>query len=162
MNTNALSVLVLQYPIVENTPKAQLAIPLLKSFTYFGFSKSFCNTLRTHICQCLSAIPLYIGVTHILIVSLLICFNEQDQVPCNTFILFFPCHFRPLGVYRSGNQIGRCRWDQGWERAKKKKWSWDGTGIEKRILSVHHPSTLVHWWVLAASLWPWIGVVKKV
>ncbi len=34
------------------------------------------------------------------------------------------------------------------ERAKKKKSTWDGTGIEKRILSVHHPSTLVHWWVL--------------
>jgi hypothetical protein len=30
---------------------------------------------------------------------------------------------------------------RGWERANKKKSSWDGTGIEKRILSVHHPST---------------------
>ncbi len=46
MNTNALSVLVLQYPIVENTPKAQLAIPLLKSFTYFGFSKVFAIPLE--------------------------------------------------------------------------------------------------------------------
>jgi hypothetical protein len=27
----------------------------------------------------------------------------------------------------------------------------DGKGIEKRILSVHHPSTLVHWWVLVHS-----------
>jgi hypothetical protein len=33
-------------------------------------------------------------------------------------------------------------------RANKKSQTWDGAGIEKRILSVHHPSTLVHWWVL--------------
>ncbi len=30
----------------------------------------------------------------------------------------------------------------------KKKSARDATGIEKRILSVHHPSTLVQWWVL--------------
>jgi hypothetical protein len=33
--------------------------------------------------------------------------------------------------------------------------TWDGTGIEKRILSVHHPSTLVHgrcWFTLAVKL----------
>jgi hypothetical protein len=29
--------------------------------------------------------------------------------------------------------------------------TWGGTGIEKRILSMHHPSTLVHWWVLVHS-----------
>ncbi len=42
-------------------------------------------------------------------------------------------------------------WDQGrsgLRNGKPKKSTWDGTGIENRILSVHHPSTLVHWWVL--------------
>ncbi len=39
------------------------------------------------------------------------------------------------------------RADQG----KQNKSTWDGKGIEKRILSVHHPSTLVHWWVLVHS-----------
>ncbi len=33
-------------------------------------------------------------------------------------------------------------------KGKEKKPTRDGTGIEKKILSVHHPSTLVHWWVL--------------
>jgi hypothetical protein len=37
------------------------------------------------------------------------------------------------------------------KRAKKKKSTWDGTRIEKRNPSVHHPSTLVHWWVLVHS-----------
>jgi len=36
----------------------------------------------------------------------------------------------------------------GLRKGKQKKSTWDGTGIEKRILSVHHTSTLVHWWVL--------------
>jgi hypothetical protein len=31
------------------------------------------------------------------------------------------------------------------------KSSWDGKGIEKRILSLHHPSTLVRWCVLLHS-----------
>jgi hypothetical protein len=35
---------------------------------------------------------------------------------------------------------------------KEKKCTWDGTGIEKRILSMHHPSTVVHWWVLVHSV----------
>jgi hypothetical protein len=39
----------------------------------------------------------------------------------------------------------------GLRKGKEKKSTWDGTGIEKRILSVHHPSTLVHWWVLLHS-----------
>jgi hypothetical protein len=30
-------------------------------------------------------------------IILLILLNEQDQVPCNTFILFFLDHFQPLG-----------------------------------------------------------------
>jgi hypothetical protein len=50
----------------------------------------------------------YKGVTNTLIMLLLICFNEKDQVPCNTFILFFPHRFELLGVYWSGNQVGRC------------------------------------------------------
>jgi hypothetical protein len=32
----------------------------------------------------------------------------------------------------------------GLRKGKEKKSSWDGTRIEKRNLSVHHPSTLVH------------------
>jgi hypothetical protein len=36
-------------------------------------------------------------------------------------------------------------------KAKEKKSTWDATEIEKRILSVYHPSTLVHWWVLVHS-----------
>jgi hypothetical protein len=37
-------------------------------------------------------------MTIILLLPLLILLNEQDQVPCNTFILFFLDRFRPLGV----------------------------------------------------------------
>ncbi len=37
------------------------------------------------------------------------------------------------------------------KRAKKKKSTWDDTRIEKRNPSVHHPSTLVRWWVLVHS-----------
>jgi len=32
-------------------------------------------------------------VKNILIVPLVICLSDQDQVPCNTFILFFPHRF---------------------------------------------------------------------
>jgi hypothetical protein len=35
-------------------------------------------------------------MTIILILPLLILFNEQNQVPCNILILFFPDHFQPL------------------------------------------------------------------
>jgi hypothetical protein len=35
----------------------------------------------------------------------------------------------------------------GPRKGKQKKSTWDGKWIEKRILSVHHPSTLVHWWM---------------
>ncbi len=45
---------------------------------------------------------------NILIIPLFICLNEQEQAPCNTFILFFSHHFRPLGVYCNGNHVGRC------------------------------------------------------
>jgi len=34
--------------------------------------------------------------------------SMNNQIPCNTFILFFPHHFRPLRVYGSANQVGRC------------------------------------------------------
>jgi len=40
---------------------------------------------------------------------------------------------------------------RGWERANKKKSTWDGTGIEKRILSSAPSIHLVHWWVLVHS-----------
>ncbi len=60
---------------------------------------------------------------------------------------------------------GKKNWEGGREKIKlqketeiraekgqtKKKSTWDGAGIEKRNLSVHHPSTLVHWWVLVHS-----------
>ncbi len=39
----------------------------------------------------------------------------------------------------------------GGGKGKKKMPTWDVAGIEKRILSVHHPSTLVHCWVLVHS-----------
>ncbi len=39
----------------------------------------------------------------------------------------------------------------GLRKGNEKKSTGDGTWIEKRILSVHHPSTLVHWWVLVHS-----------
>jgi hypothetical protein len=39
----------------------------------------------------------------------------------------------------------------GLRKAKQKKSTWDGTGIKKRVLSVHHPLTLVQWWVLVHS-----------
>jgi hypothetical protein len=32
----------------------------------------------------------------------------------------------------------------GLRKGKRKNSTWDGTGIEKRILSMHHPSRLVH------------------
>jgi len=38
---------------------------------------------------------------------LFICLSEQDQAPSSTFISFFPHHCEPLGVYWSGNQVGR-------------------------------------------------------
>jgi hypothetical protein len=41
--------------------------------------------------------------------------------------------------------------EKGLRKGKEKKSTLDGTGIGKRILSVHHPSTLVHWWVLVHS-----------
>ncbi len=37
------------------------------------------------------------------------------------------------------------------------KSTWDSTGIEKRILSAHHGSTLVHWWLATlvhSGPWP--------
>jgi hypothetical protein len=82
---------------MENIPEEEHAIPSSWGFTYFRFSKDFAipsEHLKNHVYnQCLYAIPLHKGVTITLIVLLLICFNEQDQVPCNTFILFFPHHF---------------------------------------------------------------------
>jgi len=35
----------------------------------------------------------------------------------------------------------------GLSKGKAKKSTWNDTWIEKRILLMHHPSTLVHWWV---------------
>jgi hypothetical protein len=37
------------------------------------------------------------------------------------------------------------------EKGQRKNSTWDGTGIEKRNPSVHHPSTLVQWSVLVRS-----------
>jgi hypothetical protein len=39
------------------------------------------------------------------------------------------------------------RAEKGLRKGKQKKSTCDGTRIEKRILSVHHPSTSVYWWV---------------
>jgi hypothetical protein len=56
---------------------------------------SICNTL-IHV------------MTNILIVLLIICSSEQNQAPCNTFILFFPHHFQLTRVYWIGNYVGKC------------------------------------------------------
>jgi len=52
------------------------------------------------------------------------------------------------GVGRGENKVLKKKLKSGLRNGKAKKSTWDGTGIENRILSVHHPSTLVHWWVL--------------
>jgi hypothetical protein len=67
-------------PILENTFKAQLGIPSLGGFTYFGFSKVFGIPLKHIKISCLKPMSVYNilirEVTNILIVPLLICFNE--------------------------------------------------------------------------------------
>jgi hypothetical protein len=99
-------------PIVENTFKAQLAIFSFGGFTYFGFSKVSTIPLKHTKISCLKPMVVYNtlikDVANILIVPLLMCFNEKDQIPCNTFILFFLYRFCLLGVHWSGNQVGRC------------------------------------------------------
>jgi hypothetical protein len=52
---------------------------------------------------------------------------------------------------RGENKVPKKKLRSGLRKGKEKKSTRDGTGIEKRILSVHHPSTLVHWWVLVHS-----------
>jgi hypothetical protein len=47
-------------------------------------------------------------VSNNLVVPLFICLREQDEGPCNTFILIFLDCCQLLGVYWSGNQVGRC------------------------------------------------------
>ncbi len=51
--------------------------------------------------------------------------------------------------------------EKGMRKGKQKKSAWDGTWIEKRILLVHHPSMLVHWWVLVHSAKVWIFDMVK-
>ncbi len=61
---------------------------------------------------------------------------------------------RKLGEGQGENKVPKNKSEIRAEKGQRKqKSTWDGTGIEKRILSVHHPSMLVHWWV-ASSLWP--------
>jgi hypothetical protein len=76
----------------------ELGIALIIHFVYN--TPIMENTIWTKL-----AIPLYKGCQ---IMPLFICLNEQDQAPCNLFILFFPHHCRPLGVYLKGNQVGGC------------------------------------------------------
>jgi hypothetical protein len=52
---------------------------------------------------------------------------------------------------RGKNKVSKKKLRSGLRKGKQKKSTWDSTRIEKRILSVHHPSTLVHWWVLVHS-----------
>jgi hypothetical protein len=61
---------------------------------------------------------------------------------------------KKLGGGRGENKVAKKKLISGLRKGKEKKSSWDGTGIQKRILSMHHPSTLVHGWVLAGSLCP--------
>jgi hypothetical protein len=53
------------------------------------------------------------GVTIALILALLILLNEQDQVPCNTFILLFLDNFRSLGGLLECQSSSRCK-HVGW------------------------------------------------
>ncbi len=48
------------------------------------------------------------------------------------------------GAGRGENKSCKNKLRSGLRKGKEKKSTWDGTGTEKRILSVHHPSTLVH------------------
>jgi hypothetical protein len=65
------------------------------------------------------------------------------------------------GAGRGENKVAKKKLISGLIRAEKgqtkKRSTWDGTGIEKRILSVQHPSTLVHWWVHSGHLFAIIG-----
>jgi hypothetical protein len=59
---------------------------------------------------------------------------------------------KKLGGGRGENKVRKKRKQRsGLRKGKQKMSTWDGTGIEKRILSVHHPSTLVPWWELVHS-----------
>jgi hypothetical protein len=64
-----------------------------------------------------------------------------------------------LGKGRGENKVGKKKLRSGLikvEKGQRKKSTQNGMGIEKIILSVHHPSMLVHWWVLVHfghSLW---------
>jgi hypothetical protein len=88
---------------MENNIGTQFAIPSLGGCTYFEFSE-VCAIPLEHtktsflkpmfICNTLIQV-----VTNILTVPLIIYSNEQDQAPCNTFILFLLHYFRLLGVY---------------------------------------------------------------
>jgi hypothetical protein len=55
------------------------------------------------------------------------------------------------GGGRGEKKVAKKKLRSGLRKGKPKKSTWVGTWIEKRILSVHHPSTLVHWWVLVHS-----------
>ncbi len=52
---------------------------------------------------------------------------------------------------RGENKVAK-QMRSGLRKGKQKESTWDATGMEKRILSVHHPSTLVHWWVVIGHL----------
>jgi hypothetical protein len=67
---------------------------------------------------------------------------------------------KKLGGGRGENKVPKKKKQRsGLRKGKQKKSTWDGAGIEKRILSVHHPSTLVHWWVLVHS-GPYIALIR--
>jgi hypothetical protein len=58
---------------------------------------------------------------------------------------------KKLGGGRGENKVAQkseIRAEKGLSKGKRKKSGWYLTGMEKRILSVHHSSMLVHWWVL--------------
>ncbi len=58
---------------------------------------------------------------------------------------------KKLGRGQGENKVAKKNLRSGLRKGKQKLSTWHGTGIEKRILSVHHPSTLVHWCVLVHS-----------
>jgi hypothetical protein len=55
---------------------------------------------------------------------------------------------KKLGGGLGKNKVPKRKIEIGAGKGESKKSTWDGTWIEKVILSMHHPSTLVHWWVL--------------
>ncbi len=60
---------------------------------------------------------------------------------------------KKLGAGRGENKVAKKKLRSGLRKDKQKKSTWDDTGIEKRILSVHHPRWCTGgcWFTLASG-----------